>query len=678
MNPSTRALVGLDIGGTFTDACAWDGRTLRTGKALTTPDDLVRGVLSAMEQLDLPAGFDVVAGSTVATNALLERKGARTAFVATAGFRDLLRIGRQNRPRLYDLHVRKPAPIVAPEDCLEIAERIDAAGEILTPLADADIATCLAALRERGIDNVAVCLLFAFLNPVHERRLGDALRQAGLTVSLSSEVLPEFREFERGSTTAINAYVGPPVRRYLRKLDIALRERGARTVRVMQSGGGQISVESAGDHAVRTILSGPAGGIVAAQTVGRDVGCDRLVTYDMGGTSTDVALVAGQPAWRCDSVVDGWPVHVPMLDIHTIGAGGGSIARVDEAGALQVGPASAGSDPGPACYGRGTLPTITDAHVVLGRLLPDRFLGGRMKLDAARAETVIDAIAAALGVDRAAAAAGILRVANANMERAVKAVSADRGHDPRPCMLVSFGGAGGLHACELAASLGMRGVVVPAHAGVLSAVGMIQSDIRFDLSRSLPREAGDDLDGLRRLFGEMMDEAAARVVAERYDIDDSVVDRFADMRYHGQSHELTVPVESLTDRDRLAAPFHRAHELAYGHASVHEPVEIVTLRVRCTVAADKPRPRVAAAGDGDPAGAYLGPRPMVFPAWSSAAIEARAYRRDGLRPADAGVGPAVIVEDFATTVIPPGWRWEVSGHAHVVCRPVDADGQPGA
>lgn len=700
MDGSSPLFIGIDIGGTFTDVCSWDGRQLRAAKAPTTPDDPVRGVNAALAALDLPAlrpvkpdpqrrpsrllPITVVQGSTVATNALLERRGARTAFITTAGFADMLRIGRQNRPKLYDLHARKPAPIIHPDDAFEVRERLDAAGNVLEPLDENDAAAVIAQLRERGIESVAICLLFSFLRPAHEETLARLIEEAGFPVSRSSEILPEFREFERASTTAVNACVAPLMSRYLERLEASLRRRGVRQLRVMQSNGGQVPAAFAGRHAVRTILSGPAGGVVAGWAVGRQLGQTELITCDMGGTSTDVALCTDEPAWTTEAVVDGWPVRVPMLDIQTIGAGGGSIAEVDEAGALMVGPRSAGADPGPACYGKAELPTVTDANVVLGRIRPEHFLGGRMTIDPRRSEAALDALGRRMNVDRITAALGVVRVANANMERAIKAVSAERGHDPRRCMIVSFGGAGGLHACDMAAALDMTGVIVPCHAGILSALGMIQADLVRDDARSIPvsppargSQPDIDLHQLRRHFADMMEQAAHDVQSDGYEQDDSTLDRFADMRYHGQSHELTVPVESLTDPERLIAPFHAAHERRFGYANRDEPVEIVTLRMRCTVTTPKPVLPRPAAGNGDPGGALLGRWPVAFadrpgdghPSGRINELETPFYRRDRLAAHDRGEGPAVIVEDHATTLILPGWSWRVHETGHLVARP---------
>lgn len=640
------ARIGIDVGGTFTDLCAWDGRTIRAYKTPTTPHDLLEGIGSALDAVALRGDHIIVQGSTIATNALLERRGARTALITTEGFRDLLHIGRQDRPRLYDLRVRRPAPIVRREDCFEVPERIGADGRILRPLDEQAAARLVSSLRERGIESVAVCLLFSFLEPRHEQRIGEMCRQAGIPATLSADLLPEMREFERASTTAVNAYVMPLVESYLLRLDEAVRRRGATALRIMQSNGGQISPAHAAAQPVRTILSGPAGGVIAAWRLARTAGFHRIVTYDCGGTSTDVCLIDGRPAETTEAHIDGWPIRVPVIDIHTIGAGGGSIAHLDPAGVLQVGPQSAGADPGPACYGRGDQPTVTDANLVLGRLVPETMLGGRMPLFPDRAADAIGALARQMGVALTDAARGILRVVNAGMERAIRRVTAARGHDPRDYWLFCFGGAAGLHACELADALQMPGVLVPPQAGVLSAYGMIAADMIRDFSISLPQRRGRraevDLTAVRRHFADLMEQAALLVQLEGYEQDDSILERYADMRYRGQSHEITVPVESLTDVRRFVAPFHAEHRRRFGYADESAPVEVVTLRLRAIVSAPPLpplRPSATAprlATEAMPAGPVI-PREQI--------PTDRTHR-----------GPAVIVEDYATTWLPPGWQ----------------------
>ncbi len=666
----SRAVVGIDVGGTFTDLCLWDGRAFRRAKVPTTPDDYTRGVADGLAALvatsagrkDHPGpAFLLTAGSTIATNTLLERRGARVALLATEGFQDLLTIGRQNRPELYALEVRKPRPLVAAEDCFGLRERVDAQGRVVLAVEPGEIDRVLAEVRSRGVESVAVCLLFSFLEPSHEIAVRERGRAMGLDVHCSNDLVPEFREFERASTTVINAYVAARSRGFLERLDRTARAAGASEVRVLQSNGGQLTAASAARQPVRTILSGPAGGAIAAGRLARRLGLERALTYDMGGTSTDVAWWEGQVAEATDAQVDGWPVRVPMLAIHTVGQGGGSIARIDEGGVLQVGPQSAAAEPGPACYGRGDEPTVTDAHVVLGRIRPEWFLGGRMALDVDRARAAMQRIADGLNCPVGSAAAAVVAVANAGMERALETVSARRGYDPAGAWLISFGGAGGLHAAALAESLDLAGVIVPVDAGIFSSTGMILADVVMDFSRSLPRRGipapgsargSIDLPRLRGVFGELMDEAARAVIAQGFDLDDAVCERRADMRYVGQGYEITVPVESLTDERLLTAPFHAAHLRLHGIADPAAPVETVTARLRTTIAAPTvDPPRLDAAASGDP------PRSTAeADVEFEAATVAPVCARETLRAGHAIDGPALIVESHATTLLPPGWR----------------------
>jgi len=655
-----RWVVGIDVGGTFTDFCAWDGQSLRRAKTLTTPDDLTRGVAEGVAMLGVEADFVLVAGSTVATNTLLERSGARVAYVGTRGFEDVPLIGRQNRPKLYDLHVRKPRALVDSSDCFGVAERVGPGGEVIATLDEASVREVIAAIRGRGIESVAVCLLFSFLNSAHEERIAAIAGEAGLSVHCSSRILPEFREFERAATTIVNAYVAPRTGAFLAKLAETARGAGAADVRVMQSNGGQASPAEMAAQPVRTILSGPAGGAIAAAHAAKLVGVRRALTYDMGGTSTDVALCDGDVAQTSETVIDGWPVRVSQLAIHTVGQGGGSIASVDAGGALQVGPRSAGAVPGPACYGRGDEATVTDANLVLGRLVADHFLGGRMRLDVDRATRVVERIGAQLGCSSAEAAGAIVAVANAGMEHALHVVSSRRGIDPGECWLVSFGGAGGLHAAALAEAMNLRGVIVPPDPGILSATGMVLADVVKDYSLSLARnDAGIDLPSLRTTFGLLMDRAAEGLFRDGFDLDDAECERMIDLRYRGQAYELTVPVESLTDVSRLAGPFHRAHRERYGTADEALPVEAVTARVRAVVRTEKMRP-VALVEAGGRAAEAIRRESIVF----DRAMSAGVFERGGLLAGHVIEGPAVVVEAHATTLVPPGWsaRVEAMGH----------------
>jgi N-methylhydantoinase A len=478
--------IGIDIGGTFTDFVVFEPATgkLETFKLLSTPHDPSLVVLNGLERIFEKHGRQgsLVHGSTVATNALLERKGARCALITTRGFKDVLQIGRQNRPSLYDLFADPAPTLVASDWRLEVDERVDSLGHVLQELDTAQVEGLIPRLQAGGIESVAVCFLFSFLQPGHERLVTERLRTAGILVSASHEILPEYREYERVSTTAVNAYVSPVMDGYLSHLEEQLKQSTPDvSLQVMQSNGGTIQPLEARQFAVRCILSGPAGGMVASQLVaGLDASGPgepvRVITFDMGGTSTDVSLIEGTPQIITEAVISGCPIRIPMLDIHTIGAGGGSIARLDAGGALTVGPQSAGADPGPACYGKGDLPTVTDANLVLGRLSPEHFLGGQMYLYAERAWKALDKLGAEMGLSGTRAALGVVQVANAHMERALRVITVERGHDPRDFNLLSFGGAGGLHAADLARGLGIPRVLIPSLASTFSAFGMLAAD----------------------------------------------------------------------------------------------------------------------------------------------------------------------------------------------------------
>jgi N-methylhydantoinase A len=662
--------IGVDVGGTFTDLVAAGtgpgGGWMRTLKVPSTPDDPARGVLEGMRRLGevIPGGEDgdpdVVHGSTVATNAVLERDGARTAFVATAGFRDLLSIARQDRPRLYDLFAHRPEPLVPRELCFGVEERVDEEGRAVSRPDPGAVDRLAERLREREVESVAVCFLFSFLRPEHERRVAERLRAAGLRVSLSSEVLPEFREYERASTTVADAYVSPVLDRYLARLQEDLP---ARRLRVMQSAGGTVGAGPARRRGVHSILSGPAGGVVGALHVARRAGHRRAITLDMGGTSTDVSLAEGEPRITTEAEVGGVPVGVPVVDLHTVGSGGGSVARVDRGGALRVGPESAGADPGPACYGRGgERPTVTDAHLVLGRLLPDRFLGGRMELDVEAAEAALERLGreadvpdpGGLGAARAAAR-GVVRVADARMERALRVISVERGHDPSDFVLVSFGGAGGLHACALARALGIGTVLLPPGASTLSAFGMLAGDVRKDRSRTVMLEADDGAPALEERFRPLVRGVEEELREEGFGEDRISVERAVEMRYRGQSYEIRVP-----HGPDLLPRFHRRHREVYGHAEPGAPVEVVTLRVRGTGEVEPPPLPERAPGGADPAGALLGRRPAVVGLSGSPEIrEVPVYAGEELRPGHRLPGPAVVAREDTTLWLGPGDRARV-------------------
>ncbi len=627
--------IGIDTGGTFTDFLILhnDG-TLETFKLRSNPRNPAEVILAGIERAARGKNTAVVHGSTVATNALLERKGVRTAFVTTAGFEDILEIGRQNRPELYNL---TPAPrrlLVDPALCFGVAERTWFDGTAAAKPAAADLAKLRRRLERQKVRSVAICLLHSYANPENEQSVRDALAGLGY-VCASHEISPEFREFERASTTAINAYVGPLMDAYLG--DLAAR--CPYPLSIMQSNGGVLDAAEARHHAVRTVLSGPAGGVVGALTAARASGVKRLLGFDMGGTSTDVSLCDGEPRETTESRIDGMPVRIPMLEIHTVGAGGGSLARVDAGGLLRVGPQSAGADPGPACYGKGVDAAVTDAHVVLGRV--ESLLGGAMPVDRGRAEAAVDAIAKPLRIGRVAAAAGILRVANANMERAIRVVSVERGYDPRDFALVAFGGCGGLHACEIAAELGITKVIVPEYAGALSALGMLAADAVRDYSASVIGQPRPE-----RAF-------AALETAARRELRGAPLERSADLRYAGQSYEINVPWTA----GGAAAAFHREHRRIYGYALPARAVEVVAVRVRARRAVAKPRLTAPARSKVRPGVRQV----FVDGGWSQLAVYQRAQV-----PARAVRGPALVIDYGSTTLIPSAWRFSVDRAGNLV------------
>jgi N-methylhydantoinase A/oxoprolinase/acetone carboxylase beta subunit len=625
--------IGIDAGGTFTDFIVVDhSGTIQTFKLRSNPRSPASVILAGLEHAAGTKRADVIHGSTVATNALLERKGARTALVTTAGFEDVIHIGRQNRAELYNLTPQLRSPIIPRSVCFGVRERAYFDGAIAQSPSAAEIVRLKTRLRRARVQSIAICFLHAYRNPANEKRVAAALEGLGYLCT-SHDVCPEFREYERSSTTLINAYVGPLMDKYLAELEAASRHR----IAIMQSNGGFMSTKEARRHAVRTVLSGPAGGVVGALEVAKLSGFSRILGFDMGGTSTDVSLCDGQPRETLEASIDGLPVRVPMLDIHTVGAGGGSIARVDEGGLLRVGPESAGADPGPACYGKGTRATVTDAHVVLGRIAANQLIGGEMHLDTARAATAIDSIARQLDISRVRAAQGIIRVANANMERAIRLVSVERGHDPRDFALVAFGGCGGLHACEIARELGIRTVLVPEYAGALSALGMLLASQVRDHAAGVLNRSDFEREFLRLERVARKESPGAELI------------RSADIRYNGQSYELTVPWNS-TDP---AAPFHREHHRVYGYSNPERAIEIVTIRVRARLDVQKPtlvsqrmRSRISK-------------KPTTRRIHSTAAWrDTPVYPRSSLTTA-ALRGPALILDYGSTTMIPLGWTFSV-------------------
>ncbi len=571
---------GIDIGGTFTDFVIYDTEKpqISTFKLLTDASNPALTVLQGLEQsVPVPPKI-IIHGSTVATNALLERKGARTALITTLGFKDVLQIGRQNRASLYDLAIR-PSPSLVPSDLrFEVEERVDYQGNISIPLDPAQVSEILMGLGEKNVESVAVCLLFSFLYPQHEQVIAEFLKKSAVCVSISSDILPEFREYERTSTTVVNAYVSPILDKYLSKLESSLP---GSNLQIMQSNGGMISASEAKRNGARCVFSGPAGGILGAQFIVKSINKSEtsdkpihLITFDMGGTSTDVSLIDASPSITTDASVAGCPIHLPMLDIHTIGAGGGSIAYVDPGGSLRVGPESAGANPGPACYGKGNLPTVTDANLVLGRLLPDYFLGGKMQLDPARASRALERLGSQLGLTAVSAAKGVIEVVNAQMERALRLISVERGHDPRDFDLFSFGGAGGLHALQLARNMDISRVIISKYASTLSALGMLASNVKKDFVKTVMLLGTRPIEDLTTLFDPMIKRGNDELSSEGFLPGQIEIQTSLDLRYEGQSYELSLPCS-----DHYASDFNRLHQATYGYCYLDKAIEIVNLRV---------------------------------------------------------------------------------------------------
>jgi N-methylhydantoinase A/oxoprolinase/acetone carboxylase beta subunit len=655
-------LIGIDTGGTFTDLMAFDGSQMRIHKVLSTPADPARAVLDGLKHLIGDERADSVTyGSTVATNALLEKKGARVALITNAGFEDLIEIGRQNRSDIYALAPERPVPLVARSMRWGLAQRTLFDGSTSIALADTELAEVARRAHRSKADSFAVCLLNSYANKRDEEAIGSALRKTARPVSLSHRILAEYREFERLSTTVVNAYVAPKMASHLRTLWTKLK---TPRLRVMQSDGNAIDVSLASDQPVRTILSGPAAGVIGAANLAQRFGVDRFITFDMGGTSTDVSLFDAHPRFRSLSHPSGYAVRTPVIDIHTVGAGGGSIARIDEGGSLKVGPQSAGADPGPACYGRGALPTVTDADLIVGRLIPGSFLGGAMALEPARAEKAIGSIARSLQADSISAARGVIRVVNANMERAIRLITVERGFDPREFALLAFGGAGPMHACELASDLGIRHIVLPRNPGLLCAYGALCAKMGRELSVTILK--ADPTFGELARRARPMAALAARELRPHAEPKSRIATALSvDMRYRGQSYEIQI---ALTPR--FVSDFHAAYQRMFGYSAPEAAIEVVNLRVRCVASEVSPPPerfsrehtRRCDATPSDHAPALVESKMRRVPV----------YDRDTLTRAVAGRaaqarlrGAMIIVELSATAYVGPDWGLRIDDYGNI-------------
>jgi len=674
--------IALDTGGTFTD-CVWvEGTRLQMLKVFSTPADPSRAIVEAVTKIAGNGDFVLLHGTTVGTNTLLERKGARTALVTTAGFEDAIEIGRQARPKLYDFFFERVEPLVAGELRFGVEERTASDGEVLVSPSGKELNLLAEKVTAARPQSVAISLLFSFANPKNEQAVAAALRFMAVPLSISHEILPEFREYERTSTVVINAYLQPVMEKYLANLHGNLADRrqtsdvgpqrnaaapevqrprsgvgsADRRIFVMQSSGGITGLATAAREPVRTVLSGPAGGVVGAVAAARASGFDQIIAFDMGGTSTDVSLVEGEIKTANDAQIAGLPISVPMLDIHTVGAGGGSLARFDAAGVLRVGPESAGADPGPICYGRGTQPTVTDANLILGRLQPKRFLGGNFTLDLGRTRRItrewINKQGSKLSLEKFAA--GVIRVVNATMEKAIRVVSIERGRDPRQFALVAFGGAGGLHACALAEAMSIPHVIVPAFPGALSALGILASDVVKDYSRTVLWRVSRTLpeEQIRREFAVLEKRAAGEFRVEGW-TGRQQFERSVDVRYRGQGYEINLPLSK-----NLLTEFQLEHQRRYGYAHRGREVELVTLRLRAVV--KMPGVRLERLGQDAPEiqpGAQSVDKSAVL--FEGKKHPVTIYDREALRPRKRYSGAAIITEYSATTVVSPGARFHV-------------------
>ena len=671
MNPN-QLLVGIDVGGTFTDFVICQNGKIRIHKESTSVNDQSQAIIHGLNRLDVTESDAIIHGTTVATNALLERRGAQTALITTKGFSDVLAIGRQNRPKLYELAQEPTQRLIPHERRFEVAERLGSEGAILDPLDEQDLNQLEERISSADIESIAVCLLFSFLNDAHERKIGQWLHERfpDLHQSLSIDILPEYREYERTATTVINAYVQPLVSRYLLRLSRAL---AGQTLWIMQSNGGTLASEQAARQGARMVLSGPAGGVVGALGLARQAEqteTPHIITFDMGGTSTDVALCPGDVPRTTESTICDLPLRLPSTRIHTVGAGGGSMARIDAGGVLRVGPESAGADPGPVCYDNGgATPTVTDANLVLGRLRPDFFLGGTRSspLDVQSARFALAELGHKLSLSPEEAALGVIRIANITMERALRRVSLEQGYDPRNYTLVPFGGAGPLHACDLAEALGMQNILVPRHPGVLSAMGLLMADVTADASQAILKPIATLLNDPESLAAVVM--KLERQVLKRLKTSRSRC-RFAaslDMRYSGQSYEITTPMPIPVSAESLAqaaSSFHAAHNQRYGYASPDLPVECVTVRIQASLPGARFSPDIKQAKPNPLSDALVYTKSIWL--GTGGPGETPCYDRNRLQPGHRFDGPALIVQYDTTLVVNSSWRVHIDSWGNAV------------
>ena len=651
--------IGIDTGGTFTDFVFFAQNNLVIKKIPSTPRDPSLAIWTGVEKEILAGGTpSIIHGTTVATNALLERKGGPIALITTKGFEDILFIGRQIRKDLYSLKGEQSKPLLPRSLCFGVDERTSAAGDVEKKISSGDLDRIIEKIVHSKAQAVAVCLINAYVNGANETIVKKALQKRRIFCSVSSEILPEYREFERMSVTAVNAYLMPVISRYLSHLE---RKLGRVKLRIMQSNEGHISPQAAKSDPIKTSLSGPAGGVVAAYHLGRESRFKDLITFDMGGTSTDVSLLDGQIRRTSESVIGNFPIRIPIIDIHSVGAGGGSIAHLDRGHSLRVGPQSAGAQPGPACYGTGQTPTVTDANLVLGRLIPSFFLGGRMKIFPDRSFRAIENIARQIKKSVEETAEGIVEIANATMEKAIRVISIERGFDPRDFSLFSFGGAGGMHAVDIASHLNMPRVIVPRHSGILSALGLLLADSIKDYSKSILRPSeGIKTDELKRHISIMAKKGLADMKKEGFSSSQIKVFPSLDLRYMGQSYEINIP---FSEQSSIENAFHKTHAQMYAYHHPDQPVEIVNIRVKALGETQKIPLKKKRLGVEDPTNALFGEQKIVY---NRNSHRAPLFKRRLLKPGNVIAGPGLIVDDESTTLLPPSWFLKVDGYGNLI------------
>ncbi len=651
-------IIGVDTGGTFTDFVFIKENEVKIYKRLSTPLNPAEAVLDGVNKISSDSR-NIIHGSTVATNAILERKGVKTALIINKGFEDIIEIGRQNREELYNLSYERPRQIVPEELRFGIKGRILYDGTLIEDCDEQEIEDVIQRIKSMDVESLAVSLLFSYVDNSHEKKVEEIAQKHNIPVSCSYKVLPEFREYERTSTTVLNSYVSPIMHRYIKFLQNNLKS--SDILRIMQSNGGSISAETAMVESIRTILSGPAGGAVGALEIGRLAGYNKLITFDMGGTSTDVSLIDGKLSYTYESKISGMPIKVPMIDIHTVGAGGGSIAYLDEGGALKVGPESAGADPGPICYGKGEKITVTDANLFLGRLIPDFFLGGNMKLSSERINSYFSELAEKAKMTPVELAMGILEIANVNMERAIRVISVEKGFNPAEFTLFSFGGAGGMHAAFLAENLSIGTVFIPKNPGILSAFGMLMADIIKDYSHTIMvNESEADYTNIKEKFEPLISNAINDMKNEGVRKDSIKFEYYIDMRYKGQSHEITIPF----DKD-FVNTFHTFHERNFGYKNINKPTEIVNIRLRAIGALKKPQIKEYPLGSEKIANdAVIMEKDVIF--YNTNPVKTKVISREKLKPGNLFTGPSIVVEYTSTIVIPPKWSAKVDKFENII------------